>query len=262
MGRASGGLQRRRTGFHEKFRPARKNSLWPSKPCCKRFAAISTTRCIDWARMYPPSFAVYIALGITLKLNPITFGGNMIATFSKTLKKYANGRIILAFLALVLLFAVVIVPTVQGKLEASSGGSGPIDLLFSYTPEKAYSIIESFGDTGRSLYRTFAMTADIIYPVVYSLFFSLLISWLFQRSFSSTSKLQILNVLPFGACLFDWLENINIITMLTLYPTKSNTVAELASLCTTIKWSFGVVSFLIVLVGLMMALKNKFKKQA
>ncbi len=64
MGRANGGPQRRSAGFHEKFIPARKNSLWPTKPCCKRFAAISTTRCIDWARMYQPGFAVYIALGL------------------------------------------------------------------------------------------------------------------------------------------------------------------------------------------------------
>jgi hypothetical protein len=187
---------------------------------------------------------------------------NMIAAFSNTLKRYATGRIILPFLALVLLFAVGILPMIQGKLVALSGGSGRLDLLFSYTPEKAYSMIESFGDEGRSIYRLFIMTGDIIYPVVYTIFFSLLLTWLLERSFASDSKLQTLNIVPFGVLLFDWLENINIITMLTLYPTKSNMVAELASLCTSIKWSFGTVRYLIIFVVLIMALKNGFKKQA
>ena len=185
----------------------------------------------------------------------------MITTLSNTLKKYATGWIMLAFLALMLLFGMVIVPSIGSKLEAFSGGSGPIDLLFSYTPEKAYSMIASYGDEGRALYRTFAMTGDVIYPVVYSILFSLLITWLFQRGFASNSKMQMLNVVPLGAWLFDWLENINIVTMLSLYPSKPAIVAQLASLCTTIKWSFGGVGIMLVLIGLVMALKNGFKKQ-
>ena len=185
----------------------------------------------------------------------------MIKTLSGTLNKYAKGRIILVFLALMLLFAMVIVPTIQGKIEASSGGVSLIDLQFSYTPEKAYSMIASYGDEGRALYRTFALTGDVIYPVVYSILFSLIISWLFQRSFASNSKLQMLNIIPFGAWLFDWLENINIVMMLSLYPSKATTVAKLASICTTIKWSFGAVAILLLLIGFMMALKNGFEKQ-
>jgi len=185
----------------------------------------------------------------------------MIRTLSDTLNKYAKGRIILVFLALMLLFAMVIVPTIQGKIEASSGGVSLIDLQFSYTPEKAYSMIASYGDEGRALYRTFALTGDVIYPVVYSILFSLIISWLFQRSFASNSKLQMLNVIPFGAWLFDWLENMNIVMMLSLYPSTATTVAKLASICTTIKWSFGAVAMLLVLIGFVMALKNRFRKQ-
>lgn len=184
----------------------------------------------------------------------------MIKTLSDTLDKYAKGRIILLFLALLLLFAMVIVPMIQGKIEARSGGVSLIDLQFSYTAEKAYSMIASYGDEGRALYRIFALTGDVIYPVIYSILFSLFISWLFQRSFPSNSKLQMLNMIPFGAWLFDWLENINLVTMLSLYPSKVTTVAEMASICTTLKWSFGAVAILIVLVGLVTALKNRFRK--
>jgi hypothetical protein len=53
----AGGLQEKSTLFHEKFISAYKKSLWLDKPCCKRFAAVSTTRFIYRARVYQPGFA-------------------------------------------------------------------------------------------------------------------------------------------------------------------------------------------------------------
>jgi hypothetical protein len=53
----------------------------------------------------------------------------------------------------------------------------------------------------------------------------------------------------------------NIVTMLTMYPSKSTTIATLASICTTIKWGFGAAGILLVLIGLTMAWKNRFKTQ-
>ncbi len=58
-------------------------------------------------------------------------------------------------------------------------------------------MVESYGEAGRANYRLFELTGDIIYPIVYTLFFSLAITWLFQRGFSSNSAMQNLNVVPF-----------------------------------------------------------------
>jgi hypothetical protein len=60
----AGGLQGRGTGFHGKFILGYLFGIRASKPVCKRLAAISSKRCIDCARMYPPGFAVYITLGL------------------------------------------------------------------------------------------------------------------------------------------------------------------------------------------------------
>jgi hypothetical protein len=185
----------------------------------------------------------------------------MITNISEILKKYAKGWLILVFFALEVLFNAVILPGTQAKLEAGSGGTGPIDLQFFYTPKKVYSMIASYGDAGRATYRTFELTGDIVYPIVYTLFFSLLITWLFQRGFAIDSKLQRLNVVPFGALLFDLLENMSIVAMLSLYPSTLDIVAWLATIFTVIKWSFAGASIVLVFVGLVVALKNGFKKQ-
>lgn len=185
----------------------------------------------------------------------------MLDNLSATLRKYANGWLVLVFLAGELLFNAVILPNQQAKIEAGSGGVGPIDLQFFYTPEKAYSMVEYYGEAGRADYRLFELTGDIIYPIVYTLFFSLAITWLFQRGSSSNSAMQKYNVTPFGAWLFDLLENLGIVTMLSVHPSTPALLAWSTALFTLVKWLFAILSVVLLLVGLLMAIKNRFKKQ-
>lgn len=184
----------------------------------------------------------------------------MLAKLSATLRRYAKGWLILLLLALEVLFNAVILPRTQAQMQAGSGGVGPIDLQFFYTPEKVYSMVAAYGDAGRATYRTFELTGDVIYPIIYTLFFSLLITWLFQRGLSADSQMQRLNVVPFGAGLFDLLENVGIVTMLSVYPSTPTIVAWLTTVFTMLKWGFAVASFALILIGFVMALRNRFTK--
>ncbi|MCC6569752.1 MAG: hypothetical protein IT315_10995 [Anaerolineales bacterium] len=186
----------------------------------------------------------------------------MLDKLSATLRKFASGWLVLVFLAGEMFFNVVVLPSQQAKIEAGSGEVGPIDLQFFYTPEKVYSMVESYGEAGRADYRLFELTGDIIYPIVYTLFFSLAITWLFQRGFASNSAMQKYNVVPFGAWLFDLLENLGIVAMLSVYPSTPALLAWATAAFTLVKWLFAIASGLLLLIGLATALKNGFKKQA
>jgi len=105
------------------------------------------------------------------------------------------------------------------------------------------------------------LTVDIIYPIVYTLAFGLLISWLFQRGYKPDSKMQKLNILPLGAWLFDLLENLGIVTLLSTFPAQITAVALLTTIFTMVKWIFAGASMLLIVLGLIMAAKNGFKKQ-
>jgi hypothetical protein len=102
---------------------------------------------------------------------------------------------------------------------------------------------------------------DIVYPIVYLFFFGLLLSWLFQRGFASTSPVRKYNIMPLGAWFFDLLENIVIVILLSIFPAQPAGLAWLLVLLTTVKWVFAGVSILLILIGLVMAIKNGFKKQ-
>lgn len=185
----------------------------------------------------------------------------MLNKLSETLRQYASGWLVLVFLAEEMLFNAVILPNEQAKMEASSGGTGPIDLQLFYTPEKVYSMVAAYGDAGRASYRTFELTGDIVYPIVYTLFFSLLITWLLQRGFAANSGIQKYNVVPFGGWLFDLFENLGIVTMLSVFPSTPAALAWMTAIATLIKWLFAAATIVLILVGLVKAAMNGFKKQ-
>jgi len=181
----------------------------------------------------------------------------MLAKISRLFHSWARGWLILALFAAFVVFVAVTLPV----LQAAPGGSiVSLDTQFFYTPEEAFSTVGSYGDASRFWIRIY-LTWDIVNPILYTLAFSLLISWLFQRSFKPGSKLQKLNVLPVGAGLFDLLENISIVTLLTAYPAQLTVVAWLSTVCTMSKISFLGVSTLLILFGVVRAAMNRFKKQ-
>jgi hypothetical protein len=122
-------------------------------------------------------------------------------------------------------------------------------------------MVKAYGEAGRADYRLFELTGDIIYPIVYTLFFSLAITWLFQRGFPSNSPMQKYNVVPFGGWLFDLLENLGIVTMLSVFPSTPALLAWVTAIFTLIKWLFAIASGVLILTGLAKAALNGFKKQ-
>lgn len=186
----------------------------------------------------------------------------MLVKLSATLRKYANGWLVLVFLTGEMFFNTVVLPNKQAMIEAGSGGVGPIDLQFFYTPEKVYSMVAAYGEAGRANYRLFELTGDILYPIVYTLFFSLAITWLFQRGFATHSVMQKFNVTPFGGWLFDLFENLGIVAMLTVYPSTPAPLAWVTAIFTMVKWLFAIASGVLMLIGLVKAAMKGFKKQS
>lgn len=186
----------------------------------------------------------------------------MLQNLSNKFYQWAKGWLVLVLLVLDVFFAGFLMPLIGGMMQGGQGGIQPLDLMLFATPDKVFDMIEQYGEFGRPFYRNVELTVDIIYPIVYLFFFGLAISWLFQRGLASTSSMRKLNVMPLGAWFFDLVENLVIVTLLTMYPAKPTVLAWLLFLLTTVKWLFAGASILLILYGLVMAIKNGFKKQA
>ena len=184
----------------------------------------------------------------------------MLTRISDTLRKYAKGWLIIILFLLDGLFMGLILPMTEASMKSNPGSPGPIDLEFFYTPDKVYEMVASYGEYGRIFYRNVELTVDIIYPIIYTLFFGLFITWLFQRGFATESKLQVLNVVPFGAWLFDLLENLGIVGMLSIYPATPALLAWLTAIFTLIKWLFAGASIILMVIGIIATISKALKQ--
>jgi hypothetical protein len=186
----------------------------------------------------------------------------MLSKISQKFYAWTTGwRVIILLIADALMVG-YIMPLAAGILAFAANNSVlPLDWMFFYTPAKAFEMLDKYGQAGRSVYLKIELTAGIIYPIIYTLFFGLLMSWLFHRAYSSDSNMRRWNVVPLGAWFFDLLENIIIVALLAIYPSKPVALAWLAMLIGLVKWGFALLSLGLVLVGLVRAAMNRFRKQ-
>src|SRR3990172_5934017 len=185
----------------------------------------------------------------------------MFSTLSDRFYKWAKGWLIIVLLILDGFLAGFLFPLIQGMMQDGSGGVLPLDVMLFANPEKIFSMIERYGEYNRLFYRNVALTVDLVYPIAYLFFFGSLISWLFHRGFASDSPMLKYNIMPLGAWFFDLLENTVIVNLLSVYPAQPTALAWILVVLIAVKWLFAGASILLILIGLVMAIKNGFKKQ-
>lgn len=183
----------------------------------------------------------------------------MLNTISKKLIHWATSRNLIIVSTFFILMNIFIMPVIEARVQDTSGGAGTLDLLFSYNPDQAYAMISAYGESGRNFYAISALTADLIYPVVYALLFSLLLAYSLPQAFSPGSWLQKTIPFPFTALIADYLENFCIVIMLLVFPQRIPFLAEVSGFFTTLKWVLTGAATLLVVAGLAGVLvKNVF----
>jgi hypothetical protein len=186
----------------------------------------------------------------------------MLNLISEKFHSWATGWRVVILLIAEALMAGFVMPAAAGIMALAANNSVlPLDMMFFYTPETAFAMIEKYGPEGRTIYARIELTADLLYPIIYTLFFGLLISWLFQRGFKPESSMQKWNAMPVGAWFFDLLENLGAVAMVNMHPAQPAILAWLTMFSGLVKWAFAVISIGLVLVGLVRALLNGFRKQ-
>jgi len=167
----------------------------------------------------------------------------MLKRLSCFIRQKANGKLVLIFLGLQLFFSLWVFPFFTRQFGPGEG-QPMLDLMFGFSPEQAYTIISAYGDDGRSGAIITTAIADSIYPFVYAGLLAMAISWFMNGIPFKNPKWQYLNLLPFAALVFDFVENAGIITMLAGYPEQFVNIARMASVAGMVKWTFVGVSLL------------------
>jgi hypothetical protein len=174
----------------------------------------------------------------------------------------ATRRNVLLVVALDLVMNAALLPLASARLAVLSGGMRPLDNLFTYTPAQAYSALAAYGPAGRAFDLGSELTLDLVYPLIYSLFFCLATLYFLQRAAPSRPALARLALIPFLALAADYLENAGLIVLLLNYPAQLAVVAAATSLLTSLKWVLQGLSLALLAVTALGALLARFQHVA
>ena len=166
---------------------------------------------------------------------------------------------LLVAVAVFALFMVMVLPNMTERLTDLTGVNVSPDTALVYAAKDLYAMAEAYGAAGRAYYIYSRFTFDLAWPAVYLLFLASLITRLF-RFLDPNDPRRLVNLLPFIAVIFDLLENSAASLVMFRYPLASPLAASLAPVFTFLKWVFIGFSFIALIIGLSLFLRNYLKK--
>lgn len=149
-------------------------------------------------------------------------------------KKHATIKNIILFFVLSLLMNLLFAKF-HGVLEF-----GVPDTHLHYTAKYFYALMEKYTQKEIGIYIRGILLLDFIYPILYSLFLALFI-------FRLSHKTHLI-LLPFGILIFDYLENLSVLTLIILMPSRYMNLATFAGYFTLAKWILASLCLIIVFV--------------
>ncbi len=167
------------------------------------------------------------------------------------LHNLSTGSVTLAGLVLFIVFTALALPAQAAVMEQATHGAGSPDTSFIYSAGDLYRMAEAYGSEGRAAYIHIRFTFDLVWPLIYTFFLVTSVSWLAHRAFPSSSRWQMLNLVPMLGMLLDYLENICAALVMVRYPAFTPIVDALTPIFTLLKWFFIGGSFALLLVILL-----------
>ncbi len=174
------------------------------------------------------------------------------------IQQAATGKRVLSFLVpAMVVYGMMLLYTIP-QVEQYSAGMKLFDLSPSgYSYQYAIELLSALGSTGRATYLYRQLPLDFVYPGLFAVSFCLLQSWLFAKSLLPDSKIFYACLVPLTAGLFDYLENICIVFMLTSFPNVPEMLVAFASAFTIVKSTITTACFVFLTTGCILLIKKR-----
>ena len=169
---------------------------------------------------------------------------------SKNILYFALGSTV----AFMLYITFVLTPV--GACFNLDSGSNSLGLSFSYTKDMVLSFFESRSQEQLLCYSRFLQIWDAIFAIIYTLMYASWIVWLFNNK-------RWLALIPILGMISDWSENYIELIMIKTYSNAgaiNETIVSLGSGINSFKWILSSLTYLIILIGIIIAIKNFFTK--
>ena len=151
---------------------------------------------------------------------------------------------------------ITFVLTPVGACFNLDSGSNSLGLSFSYTNDMVLSFFESRSQEQLLCYSRFLQIWDAIFAIIYTLMYASWIVWLFNNK-------RWLALIPVLGMASDWSENYIELIMIKTYSNAgaiNESIVSLGSGINSFKWLLSSLTYLIILIGIIIAIKNFFTK--
>lgn len=175
----------------------------------------------------------------------------------KLVTRNLNGKkILLLFILTNIVYAIMLIITIP-KVMNYAGGMKLLDMMpTGYNAGYVNSLLNALGSEGRNAYLFQQIPIDLIYPFLFGITYCLLYAFIIKKLNKLNSFLFYFCFIPILAGLFDYLENIGIITLLKGYPEKITTMSRITSSFSVLKSTLSIIYFVILIIALLALLTN------
>jgi len=179
---------------------------------------------------------------------------------SKWLYQISSGWVTLVAVVIFILFSALVLPGQSARGQSQGLDTGSPDLSIYYSAERLYEMAGAYGEQGRADYVRVRFTFDLIWPLVYTFFLTITISWVYKWLFTSQNPWQRVNLLPLLGMTCDYLENISTSLVIYRYPAQTQIIDWLAGVFTTMKWLLIGGSIVVLVIGIIIAIRRWIRK--
>lgn len=147
-----------------------------------------------------------------------------------------NKNYILISFVLVLLVGAFMILGYANYFSNIANGYPYMETKLGYLPHDLIEMAKGYGQEGRSLYITTALSLDLLIPLIGSNFLTALLVYLMKQNNEKDKLYKFSIILGIFLCLFDWLENILMISVILTFRQFFLFLAILARIMTTGKY--------------------------
>jgi hypothetical protein len=172
----------------------------------------------------------------------------------KLIKQNLGGKKILFLFVLTnIVYASMLLITIPQVMQFSDG-MALLDMMpAGYSHAYVRTLFDTLGEPGRNAYLYRQIPLDMLYPGLFGVSYCLIMAYFLNKLDRLDSKLFYLCLIPVFSAVFDYGENIGIITMLGSYPDISGLAAQTTAVFSVLKstsTSLYFIALLLVLIAL------------
>lgn len=174
---------------------------------------------------------------------------------------YAKSNLVTALLATAIFAAYLLfVLAAQGKAFAVAGSTvKSLGTSLGFGQTEILAFLSERSDQMISAYINFNLVWDTLFGLIYGIMYVIWVSVLLKPH---SHRVGILNLLPLGQVVFDWLENASLTALSNQYladGTISSSMALFASTFSATKWVFSLLVYVMIFVGIVMRIVGALK---